>query len=207
MEDMRKPLYAVARRALYTFRAWREYFRPVGPLLFKHMRPADVVVARVGEKDIALLERCLPSKHASKHRDRLQAQKEGTAEYLVAWYGIPIGYILIVWDVNDAEPLRELAGLEEGTTYMEDLYVHPAARGKGIGKLLWDAGDARLRERGYRAVLGTVMLSNPEMEGTHLRRGYRPLDSKIYDYRTRYKNKNGCERVWSTRVRYFIRDL
>ena len=57
------------------------------------------------------------------------------------------------------------------------------------------------------AVLGTVMLSNPEMESTHLRRGYRPLDSKIYDYRTRYKDKNGCERVWSTRVRYFIRNL
>lgn len=204
---MNKYLYAAARRALYRWRAWREYLRPVGPVLFKHLRPEDIVVARADEKDMEEMERVLPSKHASKHRDRLKAQQDGRYEYLVARYGIPVGYILIVWNPNDVEPLRELAGLETGTAYMEDLYIHPAARGKGIGRLLWDAGEERLRERGYRAVLSTVMLSNPEMERTHLRRGCRPLDSKVYDYRESYTDGNGRRRVWSTRVRYFLRDL
>ena len=204
---MKRFFYFAARRIIYGLRAWREYFRPVGPLIFKHIRPECVVVAKVRENDIKLLEHFLPSKHASKHRDRLQAQNEGTVEYLIAWYGIPVGYVLIVWDPKDAEPLRELTGLKEGTTYTEDLYVHPAARGKGIGNLLLDTGDERLRERGYRAVLGTVMVSNPEMEGTVLRRGYKPLDSKIYDYHTHYTDKNGRKRTWRTKVRYFKKDL
>jgi len=204
---MKKYLYTAARRILYSLRARREYFRPIGPLVFKHITPEDVVIKKVCEKDIKLLDNLLPSKHFSKHSDRLQAQTDGTVEYLIAWYGVPVGYILAVWDPTDAEPLRQLKGLKEGTSYLEDLYVHPAARGKGVAKRLWDAGDQRLREKGYTAVLGTVMLTNPEMEGTHIRRGYRLLDDNIYDYDTVFKDKNGVTHTWSTKVKYFIRDL
>ncbi len=204
---MKRLFYLAARRILYALRAWREYFRPVGPLVFKHIRPVDVVVARVCENDIKLLDHFLPSKHASKHRDRLREQNEGTVEYLIASYGIPIGYVLVVWNPKDSEPLGELAGLEDGTGYMEDLYIHPAARGKGVGRLLWEAGELRLKEKGYRAVLTTVMRSNPEMESTHLRKGYKPLDSNFYDYHTSYTDVHGRKRTWSTKVKYFKRDL
>jgi GNAT superfamily N-acetyltransferase len=204
---MKKYLYTAARRMLYKLRAWREYFRPIGPGVFKHIAPEDIVIRQVCETDIKLLDNFLPSKHFSKHRERFQAQTEGKVEYLIAWYGLPIGYILVVWNPTDAEPLKRLGQLEDGTSYLEDLYVHPAARGKGVGKLLWDAGDQRLREKGFTSVLGTVMLTNPEMEGTHRRRGYRLFDDKIYDYETTYTDKDGMPHTWSTKVKYFIRDL
>ena len=204
---MKKYLYTAARRILYSLRARREYFRPVGPAVLKHITPEDVVIKKVCEKDLQLLDNFLPSKHFSKHGDRFQAQTDGTVEYLIAWYGVPIGYILAVWNPTDAEPLKQLKDIKEGTSYLEDLYVHPGARGKRVGKLLWDAADQRLREKGYTAVLGTVMLTNPEMEGTHMRRGYRLFDDNIYDYPTTYTDKNGVAHTWSTKVKYFIRDL
>jgi ribosomal protein S18 acetylase RimI-like enzyme len=204
---MKRFFYLAARRILYALRVWREYFRPVGPFFFRQLRPIDLDVSPIRETDVALLERFLPSKHTGKHRDRLEAQNRGVVEYLVARYGIPVGYVLVVWDPKNAVRVEELAALPEGTGYMEDLYIHPAARGKGIGRLLWEAGERQLEEKGYRAVLTTVMHSNPEMENTHLRKGYRPLDSRFYDYRTEYTDENGRKRTWSTRVKYFTRDL
>lgn len=207
MEGMKRIFYSWARKLIYTLRAWRGYLEPVGPFFFKALRLSDVTVAPVRDEDLLLLERFLPSKHAGKHRDRFEAQARGTVEYLVARYGIPVGYVLVVWKPEDALRVGELPALPERTGYMEDLYIHPAAQGKGIGRLLWEAGERRLREEGYRAVLTTVMYSNPEMERTHLRKGYRALDSKFHDYRTEYTDRHGRRRAWSTRVRYFTRDL
>lgn len=204
---MKKYLYIAARRILYSLRAWREYFRPVGPAVFKHITPDDVVIKRVCEQDIKLLDNFLPSKHFSKHIDRFQAQTEGKVEYLIGWCGVPVGYIFIVWDPADLEPLRQLGNIEEGTSYMEDLFIHPAARGKGVGRLIWDAGEQCMRDRGTTSVLTTVMLTNPEMEGTHLRRGYRRFSDTVYDYSVPYTDKNGVSHTWSTKVKYFIKDL
>lgn len=204
---MKRLFYLSARRMLYAFRAWREYWRPVGPFFFRHVRAEGIAVARAGENDIELLSRFLPAKHPGKHADRLEAQKKGVVEYLIAWYGIPVGYVVVVWDPRNAVRVEELPGLKEGTGYMEDLYVHPAARGKGVGRLLWEAGERRLKDAGCRAVLTTAMLSNPAMERTHLRKGYRLLDSKAHDYRTEYTDEKGRKRIWSTRVRFFTRDL
>ena len=207
MNHMKRFFYFGARRVLYALRTWREYLRPVGPFFFKSLRATDVTITRAGKKDIPLLEHFLPSKHAGKHRDRLQAQDKGIVEYLIASFGVPVGYVVVVWDPKDAVNVEELEGLPDRTGYMEDLYIHPAARHKGIGRLLWEAGERRLREKGYRAVLTTAMLSNPEMERTQLRRGYKPLDSRFYDYQTSYTDKDGRRKTWSTKVRYFTRDL
>ena len=74
------------RKLLGEFRAKREYLRSIGFMLFRHVNPKDVRVATANEDGIKALETFLSSGDFAKHRKRLENQREGLVEYLIAWH-------------------------------------------------------------------------------------------------------------------------
>ncbi len=189
---------------LDALRKVREYLRPVGPVVFKNLNPQDVVIKRVTPDAVKSLETFLSSGDFSKHKNRLQAQEEGTGEYLVAWYIIPVGHIYIIWGGCDDGPL---AGRREREPFLEDVYVHPAARRKGIGTMLMNAAEEVIRKGGYDRAGLVVSINNPQVETMHEERGYREAELGIFESRRIFIDKGGREKKWATKVKYWVKDL
>lgn len=87
---------------------------------------------------------------------------QGFADELAALpgkYAPPDATLLLLIDGDGAEPAGcvALRPLDDGTCEMKRLYVRPACRGQGYGKLLADAVIAAARRLGYRGMrLDTV---------------------------------------------------
>jgi GNAT superfamily N-acetyltransferase len=150
------------------------------------------------------LETFLASGDFAKHKHRLQAQEEGKGQYLVAWYLIPVGHIYIVWDGCDEGPL---AGRQQREPFIEDTYVHPAARRKGIGTLLMDAAEQVIWKHGHHRVGLTVSINNPQVEAMYEKRGYEEAGLGVFESRRMITDSAGRERIWSAKVRYWVKDL
>ncbi len=72
-------------------------------------------------------------------------------------YAPPRGAILLAEDDSGVAGCVALRPLADGTCEMKRLYVRPAQRGSGLGKLLAEAVLAEARVRGYRSMrLDTV---------------------------------------------------
>ena len=116
---MKKYFFRIIRDLLESYRIKREYLRPVGPLMVRNITPQNIVISKVTDEDINALEVFLSSGDYTKHESRLQAQKEGLADYLIVHcVALPIGHLLIMWNGGDDGPLsgredkevRELIG-------------------------------------------------------------------------------------------------
>ena len=144
---MKKYFFRIIRDLLESYRIKREYLRPVGPLMVRNITPQNIVISKVTDEDINALEVFLSSGDYTKHESRLQAQKEGLADYLIVHcVALPIGHLLIMWNGGDDGPL---SGREDKEPFIEDVYVHPVARSKGIGKILMDEAENITRRRGF----------------------------------------------------------
>lgn len=55
------------------------------------------------------------------------------------------------------------------------VYLHPQARGRGIGSRLYDALEAIVLRQGYRVIYALVTTENTESVAFHQRRGYRQV--------------------------------
>jgi GNAT superfamily N-acetyltransferase len=201
---MKKYLFIIIRKLLDGFRRTREWLRPLGPFLFKKLNPEDVVIKKVTEKDIALLERFLSFGDFAKHRKRLQAQNDRSGEYFIAWYLFPVGHIFVRWGGANDGPLKDR---KEKEPIVEDLYIYPAARRKGIGKKLMEEAENAIRKKGYGTVGGLILTNNPSIEVMHRRRGYEIADLGIFETHQIFTDKKGRERVWSAKVKYIIKNL
>lgn len=62
------------------------------------------------------------------------------------------GSIVLAWDGGEAVGCVAMRDLGEGVCEMKRMYVRPARRGRGIGRMLGEAIVAAGRERGYRAM-------------------------------------------------------
>jgi len=71
---------------------------------------------------------------------------------LRATYGPPRGAMLLVRDGGKYVGCAGLRPIDERIAEMKRMYVLPACRGRGIGRLLLSAFLAKARELGYRAV-------------------------------------------------------
>jgi ribosomal protein S18 acetylase RimI-like enzyme len=74
---------------------------------------------------------------------------------------------------------RRLAGCVElrpsgAKLYVGMLTVAPDAQGRGLGGRLMDAAEARARDRGFAALVMTVISVRRELIAWYVRRGFRP---------------------------------
>ncbi len=161
----------------------------------------------LAEEEIGLLERNINFDWAAsgKHRERFVKQQGGRAVYLVAWYkNVPVGHALLQWDGSTDEPAASELGQ---CPDVEDLFVCPNYRSKGIGSLLLDFAESLARQWGYSRIGLGVAIDNPRAQSLYVRRGYR--DSELGEYSTggRYVNQDGQEESWEEICNYLIRQL
>jgi GNAT superfamily N-acetyltransferase len=142
------------------------------------IRPAtadDVPVILSFIRQLAEYERLL--EHVVATEDRLRASLFGprpAAEALIAYEGDePVGFALYFENFSTFLAQRGL--------YLEDLFVVPAARGRGVGRLLMQAVSRVALERGCWRVDWAVLDWNAPAIGFYRRLGAEPLrDWTVY---------------------------
>jgi ribosomal protein S18 acetylase RimI-like enzyme len=127
-----------------------------------------VEIRELGEGDLELLERELPSPH---HGRRAARHEDGTATFLVAWLGErAAGYLLIRWDGADEEVVhRQLGSFPE----LNAVTVAPELQSRGIGTALVEEAERRVAGRGLPRVGLAVGIDNPRARALYERLGYR----------------------------------
>ena len=200
---MKRFLIVNARKLLETFRKKREANRPIGKILC-NLDAGDVVMRFPEMSDLELIEALLSYGDYSKHRRRIQDQDEGKVAYVFAWgWGrIPIGHILVHWDGGHDGPLRDLEGRGP---LLEDLYVHPAVWGRGVGTMVMDEAERVIEARGYDRVGMTVYDLNPATAAIYRARGSEHADLAPFVTERVFSDKTGRERTWRRRGVYLVK--
>lgn len=122
--------------------------------------PLHARVRPLAENEIRELEWRLPGRDLDLHRRRYDLQLAGEAVYLVAWYDeTSIGHVL-ARDEEDAEIL-------------EDLFVLPPFRRRGVGAQIVARAEAVAEARGKRRVVAEVPAGNRPARRLLAARGYR----------------------------------
>lgn len=157
------------------------------------------------EGDLEEVERRLTSRPTEKHRRRLAAQRSGKAIYLVAWCDqAPVGHAYVKWDGSNREPMAtRLSGCPE----VEDIYVSPAFRSKGIGSKLLHVAEELAKARGCARIGLGVAVENPRARSLYERSGY--VDSGLGQYRDVYSHldEHGTLRTSEDICDYMVKDL
>jgi GNAT superfamily N-acetyltransferase len=135
------------------------------------LTPVEVVPATSLTEPLALLEEFLrdgepvPVEFANKLRSAIQA---GELEVLVARTGgLPVGVLVLAYRLNAS------AGAHFAS--IEDLYVRPKARRRGVGRALLEAVNERCAKRRISYV--EVQVEDEEAESFYASLGYEPEPS------------------------------
>ncbi len=200
---MKKFLIVNARKLLEAFRKKRESSRSVGKVL-KNLKLEDVVMRFPEKSDTELLESLLTYGDYTKHQRRIQEQEDGRLAYVMAWaWGrIPVGHIVVYWDGGHDGPL---AALEDRGPLLEDLYVHPAVWGRGIGTAILDEAERLIHERGHDRVGLTTFTLNPSVVSLYEARGYRHTGMGAFISEREFTDKRGRKRTWSRSGHYLVK--
>lgn len=95
-------------------------------------------------------------------------------EHLAQEYGPPAGAFLLARDSGAALGCVGLRPCAEGVGEMKRLYAVPAARGKGVGRMLAEAIVAAARELGYASVVLDTLPTMKEAQALYAKLGFRP---------------------------------
>ncbi len=165
----------------------------------------QVAIRPLEDEEVEILERSLPSGPPEKHRERVTLQRDGQVAYLVAWQGgTPVGHVLLKWSGTDDKPM---ASRLRDCPDIEDLFVSPGLRSRGIGSRLLAAAEELVRQRGYRRVGLGVGIDNPRAHSLYLRHGYRDSGFGRYPHPVYYVDEQGNHRCrWEICV-YLIKEL
>lgn len=165
----------------------------------------EVEIRPLAEKEIGLLEQQLASGPPEKHQERLLMQQQGEAVYLVAWLDrLPVGHVLLRWA---GSPHGAVASRLLDCPDIEDLWVSPEYRSRGIGSRLMDAAEALVRQRGYARVGLGVAVDNVRARSLYQRRGYRESGLGEFEHGTLYVDEQGRRRAGREIDTYLIKDL
>jgi GNAT superfamily N-acetyltransferase len=116
--------------------------------------PTVVTVTQLQPSEVAYVDRCLPL-------NRLDRQRAEGSTYLVAWDDDqPVGHAHVAW-----------LGTHLGVPEIQDVFVVPARRRRGIAAQLTEAAEQEARLRGW----DTISLSVSERGNVAARRLYAKL--------------------------------
>ena len=169
------------------------------------MEPLTVEIKPIAGEELGLVERHISFDWAApgKHRDRLVRQQAGEVVYLVAWDGdLPVGHALLKWNGTTDEPMVfRLRGCPD----IEDLFVSPEHRSRGIGSQLLDAAESLAVGKGYSRIGLGVSINNPRARSLYGHRGYEGSEFGEYREAGRYVDRDGRERSWEDVCNYLIK--
>ncbi len=103
-------------------------------------------------------------------------------------YGPPRGVIFVAFDGSNPAGCVALRPLAGSACEMKRLYVRPAYRGRGVGRLLAAAAVKRARELGYESMKLDTLATMTEAIGLYRSLGFRetgsychnPLDNPVF---------------------------
>jgi GNAT superfamily N-acetyltransferase len=148
--------------------------------------------------------RRMPWRPASRHVERAIGQRTGRAVYLLAWEeGAPVGHSFVKWPGE----LTSRQARTEGCVEVEDLYVVPEARERGIGGALLEASEACARRAGYTRIGLAVALENDRARRLYAHHGYRDAGHGVFTLRWTSLDDEGLEQTWREQCTYLVKDL
>lgn len=96
---------------------------------------------------------------------------------------VPVGFLLALapGSAYASENYRWFSAHVPGSLYVDRIVVAPDAHGRGIGRALYDAVDARARELGLGVVTCEVNVDppNPQSLAFHERLGFEPVGELV----------------------------
>lgn len=104
-----------------------------------------------------------PKAAESALRGLLEAPQCGLVR-LIEWRGEPAGYLVLTWGYS-----LEFHGRD---AFIDELYVAPRYRGRGLGRQAVAWAEAACREHGARAVLLEVEPGNERAQALYRRYGF-----------------------------------
>ena len=166
-----------------------------------------VEIRPVAQDELGLLERQIGFDWAAlgKHRERFARQQEGKVVYLVGWMGkLPVGHALVQWKGTTDDPMRSQL---DHVPNLEDLFVAPAYRSRGVGSQLLDASEALTKRKGYSRIGLGVAVDNPRARSLYELQGYEDAGFGEYTTGGLYVDRDGQEKTWEEVCRYLIKQL
>lgn len=142
---------------------------------------------------------------AGRHHDRFTQQRDGRLTYLIAWQGeIPIGHTIVRWegttDAFVAERIPRCA-------HVEDLFVMPEHRSRGIGTRILKHGERLAMERGFGKIGLAVGIDNPRARALYERLGYVDTGIGVFEIGGAYTDMQGRRREWREVCEYLVKRL
>lgn len=159
------------------------------------------------DEEVGLLEQHIAFDWANskKHRERLDRQREGCAVYLVAWHdNLPVGHALIRWDGPTDHPIASKVGR---CPDIEDLFISPDFRSRGIGSQLLDAVERLAKKRCYSQLGIGVDIDNPRARSLYERKGFKDAGFGEYRIRWPWTDREGQEQWAEENCNYLIKQL
>ncbi len=142
---------------------------------------------------------------SGKHRARLDRQDRGEVLYFIAWRGAtPSGHVLLEWGGAEDEPIRSRL---LDCPNLEDLFVMPKVRSRGIGSMLLDAAITAVREAGYTQLGLGVAVDNAGAIRLYEQKGFQDSGLGQYASRGSYLDRDGAAQTWQETLTYWIRSL
>ncbi len=139
------------------------------------------IVAAKTEADIAHVRELFTEYGAALGIDLSFQNFEQELAALPGDYAPPSGRLFLAFEDAQATGCGALRKIEGETCEMKRLYVHPAFRGKGVGRLLAAALIAAAREIGYARMRLDTLPSMKEAAALYRSLGFREIEPYRYN--------------------------
>ena len=142
---------------------------------------------------------------AGRHDGRYAQQQYGCLTYLIAWLeGIPIGHAMVRWTgTTDAFVADRISGC----AHVEDLFVMPERRSRGIGTRILARAEHLSLERGFKQIGLAVGIDNPRARSLYERLGYMDTRFGVFEIGGSYRDVHGKQREWREVCEYLVKRL